>query len=194
MKQISNKRSIQNITVSNFLNRLESFNFCTYKVTKENHETLRERHLPQKLKFWNQRIFGNNTFSNFSTLLIENYSQNQCQYENMILIKADGIVKTRNTFFQLHWKTPFLTLILIKLNFVCYRKDWNVNVTKLFWEQQKRLSTSSSSWDRYHPIIICFFLGGRWNFQKMDQGVTNLRGHFLILSYHCNYHCFCVPV
>ena len=28
--------------------------------------------------------------------------------------------------------------------------------TKLFWEQQKRLFTSPSSWVRYHPIIIHF--------------------------------------
>ena len=29
---------------------------------------------------------------------------------------------------------------------------------KLYWEQQKRLFTSSSSWVRYHPVIIYFCL------------------------------------
>ena len=29
---------------------------------------------------------------------------------------------------------------------------------KLSWEQQKRLFTSSSSWARYHPVIIRFCL------------------------------------
>ena len=29
---------------------------------------------------------------------------------------------------------------------------------KLYWEQQKRLFTPSSSWARYHPVIICFCL------------------------------------
>ena len=51
MKHKSNKSSIQNITVSNLLNRLESLNFCTQAETKEYYEALRERHLPQKLKF-----------------------------------------------------------------------------------------------------------------------------------------------
>ena len=35
--------------VSNLLNRLESLNFCSYGETKEYYETLRERHLPQRL-------------------------------------------------------------------------------------------------------------------------------------------------
>ena len=51
MKQKSNKSSIQNITVSITLNRLESLNFCTQAETKEYNETLRERHLPQILLF-----------------------------------------------------------------------------------------------------------------------------------------------
>ena len=37
--------------VSFLLNRFEPFNFCTYIGTKENYGTLRELHLPQKLKF-----------------------------------------------------------------------------------------------------------------------------------------------
>ena len=36
---------------SNLLNRLESLNFCSYGETKEYYETLRERHLLQRLKF-----------------------------------------------------------------------------------------------------------------------------------------------
>ena len=51
MKQTSNKSSIQNITLSNLLNRLESLSFCTYAETKEYYETLRASLLPQKLKF-----------------------------------------------------------------------------------------------------------------------------------------------
>ena len=51
MKQKSNKSSIQNITVSITLNRLESLNFCTQAETKEYNETLRECHLPQILLF-----------------------------------------------------------------------------------------------------------------------------------------------
>ena len=31
-----------------------------------------------------------------------------------------------------------------------------------------------------------------WNFWKMSQGTTNYGGHFLILNYHCNWHCFCI--
>ena len=46
----NNKSSMQNITVSNLLNRLESLNFFTYAETKEYYETLRASHLPQKLK------------------------------------------------------------------------------------------------------------------------------------------------
>ena len=63
MKHKSNKSSIQNVTVSNLLNRLESLNFCTYAETKEYHEALRQRLLPQKLKFLNERKFGNITVS-----------------------------------------------------------------------------------------------------------------------------------
>ena len=51
MKHKSNKSSMENITVSNLLNWLESLNFCTYAETKEYYETLRASHLPQKLKF-----------------------------------------------------------------------------------------------------------------------------------------------
>ena len=50
---------MENITFSNLLNCLESLNFCTYAETKEYYETLRARHLPQKLKFWKERKFGN---------------------------------------------------------------------------------------------------------------------------------------
>ena len=60
MKHKSNKSSMQNITVPNLLHRLESLNFCTYK-TNEYYETLRASHLPQKLKFWKWRKFGNIT-------------------------------------------------------------------------------------------------------------------------------------
>ena len=49
----SNKSSMQNITVSNLLNYLESLNYVT----------LRASHLPEKLKFWKERKFGNNTLS-----------------------------------------------------------------------------------------------------------------------------------
>ena len=42
----NNKSSMQNITVSNLLNRLESLNFFTYAETKEYYETLRASHLP----------------------------------------------------------------------------------------------------------------------------------------------------
>ena len=35
--------------VSNLLNRLESLKFCSYEETKEYYETLRKRHLPQRL-------------------------------------------------------------------------------------------------------------------------------------------------
>ena len=59
MKHKSNKSSLQNITVSNLLNCLEYLNFCTYAETREYYETLRARHLPQKLKFWKGRKFGN---------------------------------------------------------------------------------------------------------------------------------------
>ena len=52
---------MQNITLSNLLNRSESFNFCTYAETIENYETLTELHLPQKLKFWKERKFTNFT-------------------------------------------------------------------------------------------------------------------------------------
>ena len=51
MKHKSNKSSIQNITVSNLLNCLESLNFSTQADTKEYYEASRECHLPQKLKF-----------------------------------------------------------------------------------------------------------------------------------------------
>ena len=44
MKHESNQSSIQNITVSNLLNRLESLNFCTQAETKEYYETLTARH------------------------------------------------------------------------------------------------------------------------------------------------------
>ena len=49
--KIPYKGSIQNITVSNLLNRLESLNFCTQAEAKEYYEALRDCHLPQKLKF-----------------------------------------------------------------------------------------------------------------------------------------------
>ena len=52
---------MQNITVSNLLNWLESLNFCAYAEKKEYYKTLRARHLPQKLKFWKEQKFGNNT-------------------------------------------------------------------------------------------------------------------------------------
>ena len=58
MKQKFNKSSIQNMIVSNLLNRLESWNFCTYAETEEYYETLRARHLPQKLNFWKEQKFG----------------------------------------------------------------------------------------------------------------------------------------
>ena len=32
------------------------------------------------------------------------------------------------------------------------------------------------------------------NFRKMGKGATNFGGHFLILSCHCNWHCFCILV
>ena len=59
MKLKSNKSSMQNITVSNLLNRLESWNCCTYAERKEYYETLGARNLPQKLKLWKGRKFGN---------------------------------------------------------------------------------------------------------------------------------------
>ena len=54
---------MQNITVSNLLNRLECLNVYSYAETKEYYETLRARNLPQKLKFWKGRKFGNITVS-----------------------------------------------------------------------------------------------------------------------------------
>ena len=42
---------MQNITVSNLLNRLESLNFRTYAEIKQYYETLRACHSTQKLKF-----------------------------------------------------------------------------------------------------------------------------------------------
>ena len=35
---------------------------------------------------------------------------------------------------------------------------------------------------------------GGSNFWKMGKGATNFGSHFLILSYHCNWHCFCILV
>ena len=104
-----------------------------------------------------------------STLLIENY---RLKYD---LIKRDRIVKNKSPVTS---KALFLTLTLITLNFKCYRKDWEENNSKkkcnpyntkrnsnsgkltpfmiLSWEQQKHLFTSSSSWARYHAVIIRF--------------------------------------
>ena len=77
MKHKSNESSIQNFTVSNLLNRLELLNFCTQAETKEYYEALTECHLPPKLK--NSEIEENlaKLPLQSSTLLTENYSQNQ---------------------------------------------------------------------------------------------------------------------
>ena len=49
---------MQNITVSNLLNRLESLNFRTCAEIKQYYETLTVCHSPQQLKFWKERKFG----------------------------------------------------------------------------------------------------------------------------------------
>ena len=51
------------MTVSNLSNRLESFIYGTYTGTKENYETWRKLHLPQKLKFRKEQKFRSNTVS-----------------------------------------------------------------------------------------------------------------------------------
>ena len=117
---------MQNITVSNLLNRLESLHFCTYAETKEYYETLRESHLPKKLKFWKGRYLVTLMFQS-STLLIENYSQKQChcsqnQCSKYDLKKQTESSKTKKDFVPVTSKAPFLTLTQITLNFKCYRK------------------------------------------------------------------------
>ena len=55
-----------------------------------------------------------------STLLIENYSQNQCQYcLKYDLIKTDGIFKNKKRLFPTYIESPIFTLTLITLNFEC---------------------------------------------------------------------------
>ena len=100
----SSKSSIQNITLSILLYSLESLDFCTYADTEEYYETLGACHIPQKLKFWKERILSFQS----SNLLIENYSQNQCQY----CLKYD-LIKSRQNYqkekkpcLQLHLKPP----------------------------------------------------------------------------------------
>ena len=120
---------MQNITVSNLLNRLESLHFCTYAETKEYYETLRESHLPKKLKFWKGRYLVTLMFQS-STLLIENYSQKQCHCSQNQCLKYDlkkqtESSKTKKDFVPVTSKAPFLTLTQITLNFKCYRKGNN---------------------------------------------------------------------
>ena len=67
------------------------------------YEALRERHLPPKLKFWNERKFGKITISS-STLLIENYSQNQWNYLQ-INSKQTESSKTKKSFFPVTFST-----------------------------------------------------------------------------------------
>ena len=47
---------------------------------------------------------------------------------------------------------------------------------KLYWEQQKRLFTPSSSWARYHPVIIRFGLSST---AKSPQSLTHSLTHSL---------------
>ena len=146
MKQTSNKSSIQNITLSNLLNRLESLSFCTYAETKEYYETLRARLLPQKLKFWTERKFGNDTVSeeyfinwklftkSMPVLLKIRFHKKQTESSNTKRLLTPGTLKV-----------PFLTLTLMTLNFEYYRKDWNVNSSKkkyhLYKESFKQTTT-----------------------------------------------------
>ena len=44
---------------------------------------------------------------------------------------------------------------------------------KLSWEQQKRLFTSSSSWARYHPVIIRFCLSATAKSPSVQEHLRN---------------------
>lgn len=95
------KGPLQNITVSSFLNRLESFNVFTDTETKEYNETLRAHKLPKKLA--NSGKNENLPIIPFqsSGLLIENSLQNQCQYclKNNLMKNGRDRQKQANTSF-----------------------------------------------------------------------------------------------
>ena len=44
---------------------------------------------------------------------------------------------------------------------------------KLSWKQQKRLSTSSSSWARYHPMIIRICLSATAKLPSVQDHLRN---------------------
>ena len=74
MKQKFNKSSIQKHDCIKLIKSFGILKLCTYAETEEYHETLTAHHLPKflkRIKIWQFQS---------STLLIENYSQNQCQY------------------------------------------------------------------------------------------------------------------
>ena len=98
MKHKSNKTSTQNITVSNLLNRLESWNCFTYAETKEYYETFRARDLPQKVKSEKEENLAVLPFQS-STLLIENYFQSQCHCSQNQCLKVHSQVWDK--FWQL---------------------------------------------------------------------------------------------
>ena len=127
---------------------MQSWNFCTYAETKEYYETLRARHLPQKLKFWKENLAILPLQG--STLLIENYSQDQCHSLKNQCLKYDFIQnrwnrQTEKGFFPVTLKAPYLTLTQIILTFKYYRKDWNVNNT-IYIIQQRASNKKSQSW------------------------------------------------
>ena len=57
-----------------------------------------------------------------STFLIQNYSQNQCQYCLTYDFNKSRRNLQKKDFFQVTLEDPISKLTLIKLNFECYRK------------------------------------------------------------------------
>ena len=89
---------------------------------------MRERHLPEKLKFWNEGKFAKITVS-------EKYFINWKLFTKWMLkirvnTKQTESPKTKKDFFPVTLRAPFLALTQTTLNFKCYKKDWNVNNSK----------------------------------------------------------------